>query len=68
MLFTVRVPHPLPQSNGVSTIDTYRGAGRTNSASSTRETSSTLAEEDKEVVRRRTAPHLAQSPLPPNVG
>lgn len=67
-LFTACVPHSLPQSRRVSTTDTYRGAGRTNSASSTRETSSTLAKEDKEAVRRRTAPHLAQPPLPPNVG
>lgn len=36
--------------------DTHRGARRTNSASSTRETSSTLEEENEEVVRGRRAP------------
>lgn len=46
---------PPPPRQSSSTTVTYRGAGGTDSASSTRETSSTLAEENRE-VRGSTAP------------
>lgn len=62
-----RQPVPRSPSNGVTSTDTYRGAGRTDSASSTRETSSTLAGDDKG-VRRTAAPSPGAAPPSLNPG
>lgn len=56
-----RCPPPLPTAE-----DTHRGAGGTDAASSTRETSSTLAERTRKKSGGEGRPYLAQPPLPPN--
>lgn len=60
-LTTATTP-PNPQSVGVFTTVLTEGPGGTDAASSTRETGSTLAEEDRE-VRGRTPPPLPQAGL-----
>lgn len=60
-LLTPCAPHPHPLSGGVSPAGTHRGAGRTDSASSTRESSSTLAREDSASGGARP-PHWARPP------